>query len=145
MQFFRASLVALAISMVDAVGFSTYKDIFQGRDNSGQIAYNALPSRSHTLFLYIQIIAGTDHSSIIQDFKTLVNNYGPNGVSIIPRVRYGSANGDIALEPTDQNVIFNDVSEWAKIFSDVSGQINIPVIQAGFLGQYGEWHVSHIY
>lgn len=144
MQFSRVSLVALAISMVKAIGFSTYKDILQNRDNSAQIAYNSLPPRSHTLFLYIQIIAGSDHSSIIQDFKALVSNYGPHGVSIIPRVRYGNADGSVTTEPTDQGIILKDVSEWAQVFSEVTAQIDIPVIQAGFLGPWGEWHVSRV-
>lgn len=124
------------------VGFTTYKEIDEGVDNTGEIAYSELFSRSSTLFLYIQITPdGADHTDIIDDFKTLAQNYGSQGVSVIPRVRYGWPNGTIATEP-EESILMNDVSTFATVFQDVTGTINIPVIQAGFLGEWGEWHVG---
>jgi hypothetical protein len=125
-----------------AVGFTTYKEIDEGNDNSGETAYSELYSRSSTLFLYIQITPdGADHTDIIDDFKTLAQNYGSQGVSVIPRVRYGWPNGTIATEP-EESILMNDVSTFATVFQDITGTINIPVIQAGFLGEWGEWHVG---
>lgn len=138
----QTALIAALISLAQGLGFTTYNDILENRDNSGQIAYNSLPSRSNTLFLYIQIIAGADHSAIVQDFKTLVTNYGRQGVSVIPRVRYVLADGSVTTEPTDQDLILRDVAQWAQIFAEASQEIDIPVIQAGFLGPWGEWHVG---
>lgn len=131
---------SVAVNGAAASGFATYKEILEGADNSGAVAYSEL-DRSNTIFLYIQIVAGQDHQSLISDFKTLSQNYGAKGVSLVPRVRYGAANGDIATEPEDRELLLNDVATWAKAFSDVSGVIDMPVIQAGFLGQWGEWHV----
>jgi hypothetical protein len=51
--------------VADAIGFTSYKEIVEGSDNSGAIAYNEL-DRSTTNFLYIQIVAGSDHSEIIK-------------------------------------------------------------------------------
>ncbi|KAF3407056.1 hypothetical protein DPV78_001818 [Talaromyces pinophilus] len=122
------------------VGFTTYKEIDEGKDNSGEIAYSELFSRSSTLFLYIQITPdGADHADIIDDFKTLARNFGSQGVSVIPRVRYGWPNNTIATEP-EESILMNDVSTFATVFQDITGTINIPVIQAGFLGEWGEWH-----
>lgn len=124
------------------VGFTTYKEIDEGVDNSGEIAYSGLFSRSSTLFLYIQITPdGADHTDIIDDFKTLAQNFGNQGVSVIPRVRYGWPNGTIATEP-EESILMNDVSTFATVFQGITGTINIPVIQAGFLGEWGEWHVG---
>ena len=124
------------------VGFTTYKEIDEGVDNSDEIAYSGLFSRSSTLFLYIQITPdGADHTDIIDDFKTLAQNFGSQGVSVIPRVRYGWPNGTIATEP-EESILMNDVSTFATVFQDLTGTINIPVIQAGFLGEWGEWHVG---
>jgi hypothetical protein len=124
------------------VGFTTYKEIDEGKDNSGEIAYSGLFSRSSTLFLYIQITPdGADHADIIDDFKTLARNFGSQGVSVIPRVRYGWPNNTIATEP-EESILMNDVSTFATVFQDITGTINIPVIQAGFLGEWGEWHVG---
>jgi len=142
MKPFQFALFAIALQQVTAIGFTTYAQILEDTDNSGTIAYSAL-DRSNTLFLYIQIIAGSDHSQIIQDFQALSQNYGSQGVSVIPRVRYGNSDGSIATEP-DESILMSDVSTWASVFSGVSNTINIPVIQAGFLGQWGEWHVSTI-
>ena len=65
MRLFKIILAALAVgSVTAAIGFTAYKEILQGSDNSGTIAYNKL-DRSHTIFLYIQIIAGMDHPQII--------------------------------------------------------------------------------
>jgi hypothetical protein len=140
-------LKCLALSIVlqsasASVGFTTYKEIDEGSDNSGEIAYSELFSRSSTLFLYIQITPdGADHTDIIDDFNTLAQNYGSQGVSVIPRVRYGWPNGTIATEP-EESILMNDVSTFATVFEDITGTINIPVIQAGFLGEWGEWHVG---
>ena len=140
MRFSRIAATSIVVSLASAQGFTTYKEIIEGADNSAAIAYSEL-DRSSTLFLYIQILAGQDHQALINDFKALSQNYGSNGVSVVPRVRYGSPNGDIATEPNDREQLLSDVSLWAKAFSDVSGIIDMPVIQAGFLGQWGEWHV----
>lgn len=140
-------LTSLALGVVvqravAAVGFTTYKEIDEGKDNSGSIAYSELFGRSSTLFLYIQITPdGADHTDIIIDFKTLAQNYGSHGISVIPRVRYGWPNGTIATEP-EESILMQDVSTFATVFQDITGTINIPVIQAGFLGQWGEWHVG---
>lgn len=128
-------------SAAAAIGFATYKEIREGFDNSGEIAYSAL-DRSSTLFLYIQIIAGQDHTALVDDFETLARNYGENGVAVIPRVRYGSSSGDVVAEPADRDLILGDVALWTEVFAGVVGTIDIPLIQAGFLGLWGEWHVS---
>jgi hypothetical protein len=134
-------LAAVAVIKLAAAGFATYKEIRSDIDNSDAITYYEL-DRSDTLFLYIQIIAGGDHQPLIEDFKTLARNYGSQGVSAIPRVRYGNVDGSVASEPEDAALILDDVATWATAFSEVSGIIDIPVIQAGFLGLWGEWHVS---
>jgi hypothetical protein len=64
------------------------------------------------------------------------------GVSVIPRVRYGNSDGSVTVEPADQTIILDDASTWASVFSNISSTIQIPVIQAGFLGTWGEWHAS---
>lgn len=142
MLFTRSVLLAAAAVAVkaDTVGFTTYKEILAGADNSGAIQYNEL-DRSNTIFLYLQIIAGQDHSAVIDNFKTLCQNYGEHDISVIPRVRYGNADGSIATEPSDSDQLLTDVTTWASVFANVSDTINIPVLQAGFLGQWGEWHV----
>ncbi|RYP78988.1 hypothetical protein DL770_006783 [Monosporascus sp. CRB-9-2] len=139
MRIYELLLATLAVKFATAIGFATYKEIREGSDNSEAIAYSPL-DRSHTLFLYIQIIAGWDHMQIINDFKTLAQNYGSSGMSVIPRVRYGNPDGSVTTEPSDQALILDDVETWAGVFSEVSGTIQIPVIQAGFLGLWGEWH-----
>ncbi|KAH8703198.1 hypothetical protein BGW36DRAFT_333852 [Talaromyces proteolyticus] len=139
MKLLECFAVGLAIKQTAAIGFSTYAQLVEGADNSGQIAYSK-PDRSTTLFLYIQITPdGADHSNIISQFNTLAENYGSQGISVIPRVRYGYSDGSIATEP-DESILMNDVSTWAGVFSNITGTIDIPVIQAGFLGQWGEWH-----
>ncbi|KAI6786023.1 uncharacterized protein J7T54_006362 [Emericellopsis cladophorae] len=135
-------LATAAALQVASAGFATYKEIGADRDNSGEIAYSPL-TRSDTLFLYIQIIAGSDHSKIIDDFKTLARNYGEQGIRAIPRVRYGSPSGEIVSEPEDADLILEDVRTWVKVFQDVEDTIVIPVIQAGFLGMWGEWHSGY--
>jgi hypothetical protein len=141
MKLFSVILSALAVEQVAAVGFAIYHELLEGQENSGNVAYSQLDDdgRADTMFLYIQIIAGSDHTSIIEDFKTLAKNYGGRGVRAIPRVRYGTAGGDIATEP-DETTLMADVEQWATVFSDVSNTIDMPVVQAGFLGQWGEWH-----
>jgi hypothetical protein len=130
------------LQQVSAIGFSTYAQIVEGADNSGTIAYSK-PDRSNTLFLYIQITPdGADHSAIVGDFNTLAENYGSQGVAVIPRVRYGYSDGSVATEP-DESILMNDVSTWAAAFSNITGTVDIPVIQAGFLGEWGEWHVRN--
>ncbi|QKX54376.1 uncharacterized protein TRUGW13939_01462 [Talaromyces rugulosus] len=127
------------LQQVSAIGFSTYAQIVEGGDNSGQITYSK-PDRSTTLFLYIQITPdGADHSAIVNDFNTLAQNYGSQGVALIPRVRYGYSDGSVTTEP-DESILMNDVSTWAAAFSNITGTVDIPVIQAGFLGEWGEWH-----
>jgi hypothetical protein len=140
MKPFSILLCCAVLQPVTAIGFTTYAQILEGTDNSGTVAYSA-PDRSNTLFLYIQIVAGSDHSQIIEDFQTLAQNYGSQGVGVIPRVRYGNSDGSIATEP-DESILMSDVSTWAGVFAGVSNTIDIPVIQAGFLGEWGEWHVS---
>jgi hypothetical protein len=128
------------LQQVSAIGFSTYAQIVEGTDNSGQVTYSK-PDRSTTLFLYIQITPdGADHSAIVNDFNTLAQNYGSQGVALIPRVRYGYSDGSVTTEP-DESILMNDVSTWAAVFSNITGTVDIPVIQAGFLGEWGEWHV----
>jgi hypothetical protein len=140
---FLQILVAAAAAKVASAGFATYKEIRAGFDNSGEIAYYEL-DRSNTLFLYIQITAGGNYSHLIDDFKTLARNYGERGVSVVPRVRYGNEKGDVVSEPENLDMILEDVAAWGEVFSDViqQGLIEIPVIQAGFLGLWGEWHAS---
>lgn len=140
----KLSLIALltvAAQQVTSLGFSTYKQIIEGQDNSGTISYSPL-ERSSTIFLYIQITAGSDHTDIINDFKTLAENYGSQGVGVIPRVRYGQPDGSVDTEP-DESILLDDVSTWAQVFASAADTIDIPVIQAGFLGPWGEWHVSN--
>lgn len=130
----------LAAKAAAGIGFTTYKEIREGADNSAAIEYSS-PDRSNTLFLYIQIVAGQDHVQIIDDFRALAQNYGSNGMAVIPRVRYGNPGGSVVAEPSDASVILNDAATWAAVFAAASGTIEIPVIQAGFLGLWGEWHV----
>lgn len=141
MRFFQIVLASTAAKLATA-GFATYKEIRSGFDNSEKIKYSPL-DRSETLFLYIQITAGVDDSDVIADFKTLARNYGDEGVKAIPRVRYGTLDGEFTSEPEDLELILDDVDRWAGVFEEVAGDlIDIPVIQAGFLGEWGEWHVS---
>ena len=154
MRFLTVGIIFTAMAMAfntntaapsdTTLGFATYKEIRDGEDNSGVIAYYELP-RSKTIFLYIQIITGRDHSALIEDFRTLCDNYGPQGVSVIPRVRYGNADGSVVVEPEESSVILPDVAEWAEVFRDEASRgCNIPVVQAGFLGLWGEWHVRYL-
>ena len=136
----------LLISLLTAelsvgLGFTTYKEIREGADNSAAVAYSPL-NRSEALFLYVQIKAGGDHAGLIEDFHTLARNYGIRGVQLIPRVRYGNPDGSVSAEPDDSSALLDDVATWAAVFTDVAATIEIPVIQAGFLGLWGEWHVS---
>lgn len=131
----------VAAQLASALGFASYREIRSGESerNAGEIAYHDTP-RSNTLFLYIQIQPGVDDSDVIADFKTLANNYNAKGISVIPRVRYGV--GETFMpEPEDQAQILADVDRWVDVFKEVKNMINIPVIQAGFLGLWGEWHV----
>ncbi|CZS88396.1 uncharacterized protein RAG0_00141 [Rhynchosporium agropyri] len=132
-------LTGTALASVATAGFATYKEIRSGFDNCNIIHYEEL-DRSDTLFLYIQIVHGQDYSDVIKDFKTLAKNYGERGVKAIPRVRYGKADGSVTSEPNDLNAIKEDVATWVGVFSEVKDIITIPVIQAGFLGEWGEWH-----
>ena len=135
----RLLLLAAAAQKALCIGFSTYEIIFEGQDNSGTVAYSS--TYSDTLFLYIQINAGQDHSAIISDFETLCQNYGSQGVSVVPRVCYQEpGTTTISTEPSVATLL-PEVSQFAQVFEAVTEYINIPVVQAGFLGQYGEWHV----
>ncbi|KAL2071091.1 hypothetical protein VTL71DRAFT_12326 [Oculimacula yallundae] len=136
---FLQLLMGTVLTSVATAGFATYKEIRSGFDNSNEINYSEL-DRSDTLFLYIQIVHGQDYSDVIEDFKTLAKNYGEHGVKAVPRVRYGTADGSVTSEPNDLDAIKTDVETWAGVFSEVKDTITIPVIQAGFLGQWGEWH-----
>jgi hypothetical protein len=135
----RLLLVAAAANAA-TIGFTSYKEIIAGADNSDAITYTEL-DRSSTLFLNIQIVAGEDNAAVIDDFRTLCENYGAQNVSVIPRVRYGTADGSMALEPEDSSQVLADVATWAEVFAGVKGTIDIPVLQAGFLGAWAEWHV----
>lgn len=139
-MFITRFLLAAAAAEAANIGWATYSLIATGQDNTDAITYYE-PDRSNTLFLNIQIIAGQDNSAVIEDFKTLCKNYGSQGVAIIPRVRYGNTDGSMAEEPEDASQVQSDVETWAKVFADVAGTIDIPVLQAGFLGPWGEWHV----
>lgn len=144
MRFFQLILASAAAKLATA-GFATYMEIHSGpdADNSNEIRYSEL-DRSDTLFLYIQIIPGVNDTDVIEDFKTLARNYGDHGVKVIPRVRYGDSEGEQTSEPEDLDLILDDVDRWVEVFEEVAGDlIEIPVIQAGFLGQWGEWHVSY--
>jgi hypothetical protein len=138
-------IVASTAAKLASAGFATYKEIRSGFDNSDEIQYRSL-DRSDTLFLYIQITAGQNDSDVIEDFRTLARNYGDEGVKAVPRVRYGTPDGEVTSEPEDLDLILDDVDRWAGVFGEVAGNlIDIPVIQAGFLGQWGEWHVSYFF
>lgn len=66
MRLHNLLLCAASTNLVAAaIGFTSYKEIVEGSDNSGVIAYSEL-DRSTTIFLYIQIVAGSDHSAIIR-------------------------------------------------------------------------------
>jgi hypothetical protein len=145
MHISRVILAATALRSVDAVsiGFTTFKVITEGTDNSLTVSYQELPNKSDTINLMVDILEGKDHAQIVDDFKTLAKNYGSHGVKLIPRIRYGSVNGtEAATEPSNQTLLLQDVSLWASAISSISDIIQIPVIQAGFLGPWGEWHVS---
>ena len=131
----------LTAGLSAGLGFTTYKEIREGTDNSAVVAYHSL-DRSNALFLYIQILAGGDHTGLIDDFNTLARNYGEHGVQLIPRVRYGNPDGSVAAEPNDPAILMADVKAWTAVFAAAADTIRIPVIQAGFLGLWGEWHVS---
>lgn len=134
-------LLPLLLSTLVSAGFTTYKLIVEGADNTNSVTYYP-PLRSTSLILSVQILPnGGNHSTIIQDFRTLVQNYGSKGVSIIPRVRYGPSDGTEAPEPNDAALIMKDVELWAEVFASVAGVVVIDVIHAGFLGLWGEWHV----
>ncbi|KFH44106.1 hypothetical protein ACRE_051150 [Hapsidospora chrysogenum ATCC 11550] len=138
MSIARLLLVAAAANAA-TIGFASYREIIAGADNSHAITYTEL-DRSSTLFLNIQIVAGEDNAAVIDDFRTLCENYGAQNVSVIPRVRYGSPDGSMALEPEDSSQVLTDVATWADVFAGVKGTIDIPVLQAGFLGAWAEWH-----
>ena len=139
-------LSKLIVSLLTAglsagLGFTTYKEIREGTDNSPAVAYQPL-DRSNALFLYVQIVAGGNHTGLIDDFNALARNYGEHGVQLVPRVRYGNPDGSVAAEPNDSAVLIADVKAWAAVFAAAADIIQIPVVQAGFLGLWGEWHVS---
>lgn len=131
-----------------SLGFAIYREIRSNPggsnppwNNADEIHDDYMPN-SNTFFLYIQLIEGYDQSQIIKDFQEFARVHGANGVKVIPRVRYGKNNGDYTVEPKNWDTIMNDVRTWTKVFTDAQKDIEIPVIQAGFLGLWGEWHVS---
>lgn len=139
MRFVNMLAAAAAAQLAAGLGFASYREIRTGFDNTDEIEYYETP-RQAVLFLYLQIIAGTDHTKLINDFKTLAKNYGSKGVPVIPRVRYGNTKGDFIAEPKNATLIMEDVKIWTKVFTDIQSTIEVPVIQAGFLGLWGEWH-----
>ena len=137
---FSSILIPLASAATSFTGFTTFKQLTEGADNSDQIAYYA-PSKSSTLFVNVQILPdGSDHSDIWTDFKSLASNYAAHKIAIIPRVRYGTSDGNITPEPSDANVIAADVLGWASLLNSTKSFVTYPIVQAGFLGQWGEWH-----
>jgi hypothetical protein len=140
MLVFKFLVAALGLDGAAAFGFITYRQLISGQNNSWSTTYSPL-DRSNTLILIIQIVPGADNTQVINDFKTAVTVWGSKGVAIIPRVRYGFADGSPA-EQTNQDELLKDVRTWANLFASVSNTVHIPLIQAGFLGPWGEWHVS---
>jgi len=129
------ALLPLALSS----GFTTYIEIDEGQDNSASIAYRA-PHLSSTLFVYVQIQPGAPHTQVFSDFTTLCDNYAGRNISVIPRVRYGDPGGAVLAEPRDPAQIDADVRQWVGVLSAARTVIDIPIVQAGFLGRGGEWH-----
>lgn len=149
MHFINLIVTAAMARVASAtLGFALYRELRSNPngsdppyDNAGQISDDWMPYSS-TVFMYIQIIEGYDQTRIIEDFKRFARVHGPNGIKVIPRVRYGKDNGDYAVEPRDWDTVMADVRRWTRVFIDAQADIAIPVIQAGFLGLWGEWHVS---
>jgi hypothetical protein len=150
MRFMNLIAAAAMAPMVSAsLGFAIYRELRSNPsgssppyDNNEQIEETYMPS-SDTVFMYIQIIEGFDQSQIIEDFQRFARLQGERHIKVIPRVRYGKRNGDYSVEPKNWTTVMEDVKRWTKVFTDAQADIEIPVIQAGFLGLWGEWHVSH--
>lgn len=149
MRFMNLIAAAAMAPMVSAsLGFAIYRELRSNpegsdppHDQQNNIEETYMPS-STTVFMYIQIIEGFDQSQVIEDFQRFTRLHGPNGIKVIPRVRYGQRNGDYSVEPKNWDTVMKDVKRWTQIFTDAQDDIEIPVIQAGFLGLWGEWHVS---
>ena len=126
--------------LVQASGFTTYKQLVEGADNAWNVAYHPL-DRSDTLFVNVQILPnGSDHTALWNDFKTMCNNHAGKNISVIPRMRYGNADGSATPEPSDANLILSDLNAWIGVLNSTSSIIDIPIVQAGVLGLWGEWH-----
>ncbi|KAL8832817.1 MAG: hypothetical protein Q9191_000001 [Dirinaria sp. TL-2023a] len=126
--------------LVQASGFTTYRQLVEGANNDYNVAYQPL-DRSDTLFVNVQILPnGSDHTCLWNDFTAMCNNHAGKNISVIPRMRYGKADGSITPEPDDANIIISDLNDWIGVLNSTSSIINIPIVQAGVLGQYGEWH-----
>ena len=142
----RVVLIGIGLSAVTAIGFTDEVLLVEGSDNSDKINYKA-PAYTDAVFAYVQISTDYDqyqhHTQIFQDFQDLTSNLGSAGIPIIPRVRYGEAGNEQGYtpEPDNQATIIRDVTSWAKELITAKGKVDIPVVQAGFLGDWGEWHV----
>jgi hypothetical protein len=152
MRFLNLLAAAAMAPVVSAsLGLAIYRELRSNpggstppHDEAGQVEDPWFPRDTSTVFMYIQIIEGYDQSQVIKDFQQFARLHGPNGIKVIPRVRYSEMNGDYTVEPTSWTTIMNDVKRWTKVFTDAQADIEIPVIQAGFLGLWGEWHVSQL-
>ena len=81
--------------LVQASGFTTYRELFEGANNAWNVAYRPL-DRSDTLFVNVQILPnGSNHTALWNDFMAMCNNYAGKNISVIPRMRYGYANGSV--------------------------------------------------
>lgn len=126
--------------LVQASGFTTFKQLVEGANNTWNVAYLPL-DRSDTLFVNVQILPnGSDHTALWNDFMTMCNNHAGKNISVIPRMRYGNADGSVTPEPSDANIIISDLNGWIGVLNSTSSIINIPLVQAGVLGPWGEWH-----
>lgn len=147
MRFMTLIAAAAMARMTSAsLGIAIYRELRSNpeasdHNNQAEIDDVELPYSS-TVFLYIQIIEGYNQSQVIKDFREFARVHGAQGNKVIPRVRYGGNGGEEVVEPKNWNTIMEDVKRWTQIFKEVQDDIEIPIIQAGFLGRWGEWHVS---
>lgn len=64
-----------------------------------------------------------------------------NGLKVIFRAAYGFTNRDYRADPTDMNQILSHIHQLGVVLSE--NRDVLFVIQAGFLGPWGEWHGSN--
>lgn len=73
----------------------------------------------------------------LNEIRNALNSARKNGIKIIFRAAY-DFDGVIAPEPTDINILLNHINQLKPIFTEYEDVIY--VVQAGFLGSWGEWH-----